>query len=170
MAPINGTAGKPAKPAARPLHRPVVPVLPLNYPQRPAGKQATAPAVPSSSPNKAQIATRPAEEKTGSHVPKEGNGQVNGNTTGHGPSSKSGLDAATPSAAPTQAATRTEPVAPVTTPGEYDKGMRHLPSPFQFAFALGPLASFLWPRPSPRRPSFRLSPRTASTLAGGNVG
>ncbi|KAH6617201.1 hypothetical protein F5144DRAFT_385810 [Chaetomium tenue] len=120
MAPVNGTPGKPAKPAVRPLYRPVVPVIPLNYPQRPASKQTTAPSAPSSSSNKAQIATQPVEEKTVAHVPKEGGDQVNGNATGHGPSSNSDLDAATSSAPPAQATTRPEPAGPVETLGECD--------------------------------------------------
>ncbi|KAH6842638.1 hypothetical protein B0I37DRAFT_200813 [Chaetomium sp. MPI-CAGE-AT-0009] len=109
MAPVNGTTGKPAKPAARPPLRPVVPVLPLNYPQRPASKQ---PAVP--------IASSPSPT-TGSHAPKQGKAQVNGSVAGHGPSSTSDHDSATPLVTPAQAATRTEPGGPVTAPEEGDK-------------------------------------------------
>ncbi|KAM7221787.1 hypothetical protein V8F06_002780 [Rhypophila decipiens] len=50
MAPLNGAAGKPAKTAARrTASKPVVPVLPLNYPQRypAAAKPAVSPSVSS---------------------------------------------------------------------------------------------------------------------------
>ncbi|KAK3332320.1 hypothetical protein B0T19DRAFT_100250 [Cercophora scortea] len=51
MAPLSGALGTPAKTnsARRATPRPVIPVLPLNYPQRPASKQAPTPP-PSSSP------------------------------------------------------------------------------------------------------------------------
>ncbi|KAL2144021.1 hypothetical protein VTI28DRAFT_9703 [Corynascus sepedonium] len=82
MAPVNGGAGKPAKPAARGSNRPIVPVLPLNYPQRPINKQLSAPAVVSSSPNKAPNGVRPAEQKPVSHVPRKSQEQqLNGNST-----------------------------------------------------------------------------------------
>ncbi|KAK3349619.1 hypothetical protein B0T25DRAFT_246874 [Lasiosphaeria hispida] len=49
MAPVNGAAKQPAETAGRrTISKPVVPVLPLNYPQRPTVKQTSAP--PKSSP------------------------------------------------------------------------------------------------------------------------
>jgi hypothetical protein len=166
MAPVNGIAGKPAKPAARPA---IVPVLPLNYPQRPVNKQPSVPTATSSSPNKAQNGVRPAEEKTGSHVPKQGQEQLNGNSAAHGPSSAHDLNTETPSAAPAQTGAKAEPAepaGPVPAPDEGDKGMLApalilcwnpaclLPSPRPFS----PPSAFRYPAPGP-----------APTLAGENL-
>ena len=52
MAPLNGAAGKPAKTVSRRVaSKPVVPVLPLNYPQRPFASR------PSSTPSTASPST-----------------------------------------------------------------------------------------------------------------
>ncbi|KAK3682273.1 hypothetical protein B0T22DRAFT_484346 [Podospora appendiculata] len=64
MAPLPGALGTPAKTssARRAAPRPVIPVLPLNYPQRPTSKQAPTPP-PSSDPATIQPRSKPVEEQ-----------------------------------------------------------------------------------------------------------
>ncbi|KAL2149230.1 hypothetical protein VTH82DRAFT_8578 [Thermothelomyces myriococcoides] len=81
MAPVNGIAGKPAKIANRAPNRPIVPVLPLNYPQRPANKPSPAPTTASSSQSKAPNGIQLAEEKSTPEVSKQAQEQPNGTST-----------------------------------------------------------------------------------------
>ncbi|KAL2128152.1 hypothetical protein VTI74DRAFT_9596 [Chaetomium olivicolor] len=110
-------AGKPAKTVTR---APIIPVLPLNYPQRPATKQHPAAAATSLS-KKATNGVRPTEEKPGSHPLKQSAEPVNGNSTAPGPSSTKNLDATTTSAAPVQNGVKAAPSGLATTPAQRAK-------------------------------------------------
>ena len=124
MASVNRVAGKPANTGTRPPNRAIVPVLPLNYPQRPANKQvsATAALVPATN---GQDGARPAQEKTTeSRGSKQAQELPNGKSTGQGPSSANKLDAATPSAASiVQAVAQAERPGSVAAPDDCEKGM-----------------------------------------------
>ncbi len=149
MAPVNGVAGTPAITSTRPPNRAIVPVLPLNYPQRPANKQVSAAAVPAPATN-GQNGVRPAPEKTTeSRGPKQDQELPNGKSTGRGPSSANKLGAATPSAASiVQTVAKAERPGSVAAPDECEKGMAALVG------AVTPLASLRLPRPLyPHRPS-----------------
>ncbi|KAL2162330.1 hypothetical protein VTH06DRAFT_7243 [Thermothelomyces fergusii] len=108
MAPVNGIVGKPAKTATRAPNRPIIPVLPLNYPQRPANKPSPAPTAASSSPSKVPNGVRPAEEKSTSDVSKQAQEQPNGTST-EPLGSASEPAATTLAAAPTQDGVDAEP-------------------------------------------------------------
>ena len=124
MASVNRVAGKPANTGTRPPNRAIVPVLPLNYPQRPANKQVSATAVLVPATN-GQNGARPAQEKTTeSRGPKQAQELPNGKSTGQGPSSANKLDAATPSAASiVQAVAKAERPSSVAAPDDCEKGM-----------------------------------------------
>ncbi|KAK3303136.1 uncharacterized protein B0T15DRAFT_264814 [Chaetomium strumarium] len=115
MSAVNGATGKPAKVATRPSNRPIVPVLPLNYPQRPANKPPSAgPAT--SPPTKGQNGARQAENKSGSHGSGHSKEPLNGDSTELGPNSADNADATTPPAAPVQTVGKAEPSASVAAP------------------------------------------------------
>ncbi|KAJ4303875.1 hypothetical protein N0V88_001473 [Collariella sp. IMI 366227] len=106
-------AGKPAKTMVRP---PVIPVLPLNYPQRPPTKQPPVP--PATAPLKKMAnGVRSIEEKAGPRLIKQSQEPVNRNPTDPGPSSTN-LDAAATSAAALQNGAKTELSGPVAAPAE----------------------------------------------------
>lgn len=122
--PVNGIAGNPAKSIARPPNRTIVPVLPLNYPQRPANTSKQPPAPPTTvSPKKAQNGVRPAEEKPAPHIAAHDQGAFNGTSTKAGPSSVNSLAVTAPSAAPVQVADKPVPTGPVDDSNEREKGM-----------------------------------------------
>ncbi|KAK4133739.1 hypothetical protein BT67DRAFT_42261 [Trichocladium antarcticum] len=113
MMPVNGVAGKPAKTTTRrAASKVVVPVLPLNYPQRPANRQISA-AAPTPIAN-GQTALQPGAEKPMSH-PAEHPQELAGKTpTAPGPSSANNINTGPPSAAPPQAICKAELSGPGT--------------------------------------------------------
>ncbi|KAK4237315.1 hypothetical protein C8A03DRAFT_16123 [Achaetomium macrosporum] len=111
MSAVNGATGKPAKVVTRPSNRPIVPVLPLNYPQRPANKPPSATPATSSSA-KGQNGLRQAEDKSGSHGPKRSQEPLNGDSTELRPEFADNADAATPPAAPVQTVGKAEAPGP----------------------------------------------------------
>ncbi|KAK4150651.1 hypothetical protein C8A00DRAFT_46007 [Chaetomidium leptoderma] len=157
MAPVNGVAGKPAKTAARPPSRTIVPVLPLNYPQRPANKQSSAPAT-TSSPKKGQNGVRPADEKPASHVLKHNQEQPNGNSTSRGPDPANNPGAAAPSATPVQTTAKAGASDPVLALDELEKDTPTIASTFPDRR----MASHGHHRPPPGFPNPALEPMGAS--------
>lgn len=121
MAPVNGIAGKPAKIANRAPNRPIVPVLPLNYPQRPANKPSPAPTTASSSQSKAPNGIQPAEEKSTPEVSKQAQEQPNGTST-EPLGSANEPSVTTLTAAPTQDGVKAKPPR-ASGSDEQDKGM-----------------------------------------------
>ncbi|KAL2256557.1 hypothetical protein VTK26DRAFT_1490 [Humicola hyalothermophila] len=100
MTPVNGIAVKPAKTAARrPTSKTVVPVLPLNYPQRPAKQHTSAPA-PAAATN-GQSTLLPAEKKPESQ-PSKPRQELPAERT-----SELGSNPAQPSSLPNQVAAKT---------------------------------------------------------------
>ncbi|KAK4126805.1 hypothetical protein N657DRAFT_653222 [Parathielavia appendiculata] len=92
MATVNGTVGNTSKPVARLPSKPVVPVLPLNFPQRPANKKPSGPPA-SSSPKKGENGVRPAgKEKAGPQTLNSNQAPINGSSTELGIISKNNID------------------------------------------------------------------------------
>ncbi|KAK4145635.1 uncharacterized protein C8A04DRAFT_10492 [Dichotomopilus funicola] len=133
MAPVNGVGGNSANAktaAVRPPNRVVVPVLPLNFPQRPANKPpAPPPAIPYSL-IKPQNGTRPNEQKAAPDVQKQSRDHLNGTSTSHGPSPTKEADASTPPAAPARIVTTAEQMAPAPAQEELDKDTPTISSTF----------------------------------------
>ncbi|KAK0707704.1 hypothetical protein B0H67DRAFT_602967 [Lasiosphaeris hirsuta] len=121
MAPANGAALQPTKTTARrTISRPVVPVLPLNYPQRPAVKQASA--LPRSSPlaetqPNRQAAEQKGEVPVGAEKPHEG-GDHQSEEPKAAPAPTESVGAATPSKLPSHTgAAASELAVPVVSSG-----------------------------------------------------
>jgi len=123
MVPVNGSVGKPLKTIARPPNKPIIPVLPLNFPQRPAAnKQSSAP-TDTSPPKTIQNGIRPTEDKTEPRVAATSQGAPSGNSTKLSSGSIDNRDIAAPSAPPFQVEAKAEPVSNTEIFDERDKGM-----------------------------------------------
>ncbi|KAL2016338.1 hypothetical protein VTK56DRAFT_3850 [Thermocarpiscus australiensis] len=116
MVPVNGVAGKPAKTVTRrATSKTVVPVLPLNYPQRPTNKQTSAPTVTSSRTH--PRVDHQTVEKSGSHLPPQPQESTRvGNSTNPDPNSANDPGASTPSAVRAPIPAQAESSESVTTP------------------------------------------------------
>jgi hypothetical protein len=118
MMPVNGVAGKPAKTTTRrATSKMVVPVLPLNYPQRPANRQQmSAPVAPP--PTNGQTTSHATEEKPASD-PQKCRQELPVKTSAElGPSSANNLNTVPTSAPPVQATTIAELSGPAAAASE----------------------------------------------------
>ena len=128
MAPINGAASKPAKTTARRTASKVVPVLPLNYPQRPATKQPSTP--PKSSPL-AEVQPHPQvaekqEDKLAEVEPRRAEDRLHPEDTNNKHDlvpAENGIVGTLPVAAAETNATQEEPLAPIAPSGTLSTGM-----------------------------------------------
>ncbi|GAB1316161.1 BTB domain-containing protein [Madurella fahalii] len=150
MSPVNGVAATPPKTTTRrAASKPVVPVLPLTYAQRPASKQGPAPAATSALAGD-QAEGKPVDENSGLCLPQRQSPPVE-DSTEFGPGSANGVDASVSTIKPT---IKAEPPRSVATPDELAKDTstassalldRRMPSP---ASHQGPAPSN--PAPEPR--------------------
>ncbi|KXX78803.1 hypothetical protein MMYC01_205645 [Madurella mycetomatis] len=152
MSPVNGVAAtQPRTTTRRAASKPVVPVLPLTYAQRPASKQSPAPAGTSISAHH-QAGSKPAAEKSGSCSPQRQE-PLDGNSSEFGPGSANDVGASVTTTKPT---VKAGPPGSVATPDERAKDTSTISSTLSERRMASP-ASHHGPAPSNPAPEPRSS-------------